>query len=94
MSEPKPVWITDSILLPVNDGRSCTLIVSRRIAAMLTRLQQLANVAARGSAPAVARVDLRTWAVTLETNTAEMKRDAEEQDEDWEHKGALVPSPK
>ena len=49
------------------------LTVSRKIAAAISRLQLLANVAAQGSAPAVARVDLWTWQDTLETSAEEQE---------------------
>jgi len=63
-----PEWIRTSTLeAALKENRHSTLVVSKSIAAALTRLQQLANVAAQGTAPAVARVDLRTWRVTLET---------------------------
>jgi hypothetical protein len=70
-----PEWIRTSTLeaAPKEKGHS-TLVVSKPIAAALTRLQQLANVAAQGTAPAFARVDLRTWAVALETDVEEQER--------------------
>lgn len=54
--------------------RISSIIVRHEIAQAVLRLQQLANVAAKGDVPAVARVDLRTWRVTLETSDVEQER--------------------
>lgn len=70
-----PEWIRTSTLeAALREKGHSTLVVSKPIAAALARLQQLANVAAQGTAPAIARVDLRTWAVTLETTEEEQMR--------------------
>ena len=53
-------------------ARVSVLTVAAEWAQVLTRLQQLRNLAAQGDAPAVARVDLRTLTVTLETQAEEL----------------------
>lgn len=69
---PRPTYTTTPTL-PVTP-RVSTLTVASHFARVLTRLQQLANVAAVGDAPALAMVDLRTWEVTLITTEDEQDR--------------------
>jgi hypothetical protein len=70
-----PEWIRTSTLEAAKNGKGhSTLMVNKNVAAAVYRLLQLANVAAQGTAPAFARVDLRTWVVTLETGVEEQER--------------------